>query len=246
MTGVEQARVLRTSMVDIDTLRPHPDNPRRGNMDRIEQSLRQNGQYAPLIVHDGSGFILAGNHRWRVLRERLGATQVLATFVSCPDITARAILAADNRTSDDAGYDEASLLALLRTLDEGDALPASGYELDDLDDLVARLDETAYSSDLSDSDEEAEPDAPGATPPYLEGGDRFEPTLRDGREDYDASKTRSIVLILDGDAYVDFVAHLEQLQEVYGTTTYTETIVACVELAAEEDGECELSSSAES
>src|SRR5437868_9028107 len=57
--------------VAIDDLRPHPRNPRRGDLDLIETSITRNGWWGACIVQDREGApprILAGEHRWRALR----------------------------------------------------------------------------------------------------------------------------------------------------------------------------------
>ncbi len=42
---------LTTEYAPTDRLRPHPDNPRRGDVAAIKQSLELNGQYRPIVVH---------------------------------------------------------------------------------------------------------------------------------------------------------------------------------------------------
>lgn len=137
---VEHVNVTRTELVPVDSISPHPSNPRRGDMHRIERSLRDHGQYAPIVVHEQTGHILVGNHRWRVMKEKLGWSHVDARFVSCTEAKALQILAMDNRSSDDGTYDDAELLALLEAIGDGD-LGSAGYGVDDLDDLLARLEE---------------------------------------------------------------------------------------------------------
>lgn len=139
---MEHATITRTETVPIDSVTPHPQNARRGNVERIERSLREHGQYAPIVVHEETGFILKGNNTWRVLREKIGATGVLATYVKCTEAQARAILVADNRSSDDASYDEAALAALLEQISDDGWLRSTGYEQADVDDLLALMEES--------------------------------------------------------------------------------------------------------
>ena len=44
-------------------LRPHPRNPRRGDVDAIEESIAENGFYGCVVAQRSTGYILAGNHR---------------------------------------------------------------------------------------------------------------------------------------------------------------------------------------
>lgn len=141
MTTTEHVTVVRTGLVPIDDITPHPSNPRRGDMARIERSLRDHGQYSPIVVHEQTGHILAGNHRWRVAKEKLGWTHVDARFISCTDAKAAQILAMDNRSSDDGTYNDAELLALLEQIGDVTGLLAAGYDTSDMDDLLARLEE---------------------------------------------------------------------------------------------------------
>lgn len=137
----EQVTIVRSGNVPIDTITPHPRNPRRGDVARIERSLRDHGQYQDIVVQESTGHILVGNHRWRVAKEKLGWTHIAAKFVSCTDAKALEILAMDNRSSDDGRYDDTELLALLETIVADGDLVSAGYDVDDMDDLLARLEE---------------------------------------------------------------------------------------------------------
>jgi len=44
-------RYLTTEYVATDRLRLHPDNPRRGNVAEICNSLEAHGQYRPIVVN---------------------------------------------------------------------------------------------------------------------------------------------------------------------------------------------------
>lgn len=150
----EHVTVLRSESVPIDSLTPHPANPRRGDMARIERSLREHGQYQDIVVQDSTGYILVGNHRWRAAKDKLGWTHISARFITCTDEKALEILAMDNRSSDDGRYDDAELLALLEQInDHGGDLIAAGYDVDDIDDLLAALEEipTPASDGMTDA-----------------------------------------------------------------------------------------------
>lgn len=114
--------------VPIDSVRPHPDNPRRGNIQMIADSLATNGQYKPILVHERTGHILAGTHTWKAARQ-LGWTTIAAVFKDCDAAEARAIMLADNRAADAGWTDEESAFAILATLP---SLNGTGYTIDDL------------------------------------------------------------------------------------------------------------------
>ena len=134
------AAVRAVELVDVETLVPHPQNPRRGDLDVIAASIRANGWYGTLVVQTSTRFILVGNHRYLAATKIVGGFDQLPVYwVDVDEVTARRIMLADNRSTDLAVNDEAQLLELLRTIDEDD-LAAIGYDIADVSELVSRLD----------------------------------------------------------------------------------------------------------
>jgi ParB-like chromosome segregation protein Spo0J len=128
-----------TETAPIDTIRPHPRNPRQGDTGAIHQSIDANGFYGAVVAQKTTGFILAGNHRWAAARQA-GATEIPVTWVDVDDDHALRILLADNRTSDLGSYDDNALADLLKELHESTGtLAGTGYDGDDLDELLADL-----------------------------------------------------------------------------------------------------------
>jgi len=120
-----------TRLVPIESLKPHPDNPRVGNVDVITESIRKSGFYGSVIVRDGTNVILAGTHRWKAA-QAAGLTEIPVTFVKTDAKGAKRILLADNRTSDLGVYDDSALAELLGSL--GD-LEGTGWGDGDLESL---------------------------------------------------------------------------------------------------------------
>ena len=54
---------------EIDSLLPFPNNPRRGNVEKLKESLKSNGQYKPIVVQASTRYILAGNHLWQAAKD---------------------------------------------------------------------------------------------------------------------------------------------------------------------------------
>lgn len=127
---------LDSLMTDIDDVKPHPSNPRNGDVDAIAESIMANGYIAPIIAQRSTGHILAGNHRYMALHQ-LGATQAPVIWVEVDEVAAARYLLADNRTSDLGQYDNGQLVELLTTLNETDGLIGSGYTEFDLEALTA-------------------------------------------------------------------------------------------------------------
>jgi hypothetical protein len=119
---------------DLSALRDHPQNPRRGDDASVADSIDRNGWYGAIIAQQGTGRILAGHTRRRVLNAQ-GAKTGPVLWVECDDETAQSILLADNRTAELASWDEDSLLDLLKST------PADlliGFDADDVD-VLQRL-----------------------------------------------------------------------------------------------------------
>jgi len=127
--------------VHIDNIKPHPANPNDGDVAAIAESIRQNGFYGRIVVRDSTGKILAGEHRWRAAQE-VGLGEVPVERVECDDETAMRILLADNKTAANAEREPEPLADLLESLEAtDDGLTGTGYDGDDLDQLLEDLDD---------------------------------------------------------------------------------------------------------
>ena len=159
--------------VPIADLKPYPRNARKGDTAKIAASLDHHGQYRPIVVNRRTNEVLAGNHTMKAA-EQLGWTEIAATFVDAdPDQAARIVLV-DNRANDTAGYDETELAAVLAEL--GD-LSGTGYEPDDLTELLQKLGADFTKEGLNDPDEI--PEIPDAAETITNAGDVW--TLGDHR-----------------------------------------------------------------
>lgn len=194
---------LAVEYVAADTLLTHPDNPRRGNVDTIGESLAENGQYKPLVVQRGSNHVLAGNHTLLALRAQ-GVDRVAVVYLDVDDTRARKILLADNRTSDRSRYDDQALLDALAAL-EGDLL-GTGYTVDDQDDLTYLLQGVAEVA------------LPGTDAHFNETDDELA-----ARADQYANRTTlaargvaEVVLIVQAEQKEELYAWLQELRERWG------------------------------
>lgn len=140
----------------------HPENPRRGDVEGITESITVNGWYGAILAQVGTRHVLAGNHRLRAALQ-LGASTAPVIFLDVSDAEARRILLADNATSDSASYDEPALLQALRAQEEAlGSLEGSGYTEDDLASLLASLE-----------GQEMDPPPPQAPPPEEPEGEWY-------------------------------------------------------------------------
>lgn len=140
--GTVEARAVDAVTCPVEDLQPHPQNPRQGDVGAIAESLARNGQYRPIVVNRRTMTVLAGTHTW-LAAKHLGWTDIAVSYVDVDDTAALRILLADNRTADEGGFDEATLGFLLGGL--GD-LEGTGYDLDDLDDILAKAQANARPS----------------------------------------------------------------------------------------------------
>lgn len=132
---------LQHLAVDVDSLTELPGNPRRGDVDAVAASLARFGQRKPVIVRASDRTITAGNHTWKAARQ-LGWTTIAALVLDDDEATSAAFALADNRTSELGSYDEADLLALIRTVGDLDPsmLADAGWSEDAVRELVDRID----------------------------------------------------------------------------------------------------------
>jgi hypothetical protein len=131
---------VRYDVADLGVLTPFPGNPRVGDVGAIRRSLARFGQFRTLVCWctDGQTFIVAGNHTALGMRELAALTgerfaQLYPRSTRTPADYARARIeindytswdearrenAADNRTAELGGYDDAALLAMLTSFGE--------------------------------------------------------------------------------------------------------------------------------
>lgn len=123
----------------VDEIRPHPDNPRQGDVGAISESIEAQGFYGAVLVQESTGYILAGSHRWRAA-QFAGIKDLPALVLDVDDRTASRILVADNKTSDLASYDVDQLAKLLTEMDADGGLAGTGFDTSELDSMLATVD----------------------------------------------------------------------------------------------------------
>lgn len=127
-----------TKIVSVKTISEHPRNPNRNELSRIVESIEEDGFYGTVLVQKSTGYILAGNHRYRAAITA-GYDRVPATFVDVDDETAYRILVKDNRLAEFGKRDSEILSELLGELADGRGLAGTGFTQEDLDEMEAEL-----------------------------------------------------------------------------------------------------------
>jgi ParB-like chromosome segregation protein Spo0J len=110
-------KVGQAVQVRLNDLTPYPQNPRRGDIQAIAESLSYHGQFKPIVVNKKNNTILAGNHTYKAAK-RLGWKHISVVYVDVEPIEARRIMLADNRINDLASYNEGLLETVLKTFDD--------------------------------------------------------------------------------------------------------------------------------
>lgn len=163
---------LTVTQTPVSELRVFHQNPRRGDVNAIRESLRINGQYRPIVVNKGThtkrpNEVLAGNHTLMAARDE-GWSSVAVAWIDVDEDQCARIVTADNRTSDLGSYDDELLLELLTSLP---SLEGTGYDPGDLDALAALLGDGEESDDdqavLDESDKAAWPIIRAQVPPDI-------------------------------------------------------------------------------
>jgi hypothetical protein len=138
--------------------RLHPQNPKNHDIGAIIESYKIHGYVASGVIDNRTGLFLAGHGRTVALdmMHKQGMTApdgirnggddwlvpVQVGYASKNDLQAKAYLAADNKLTIAGGWDEVALAELLQELANSDEieLTASGFDGDELDDLLRDID----------------------------------------------------------------------------------------------------------
>ncbi len=158
---VQDARSLKIRRVKITELHADPANARthgERNLNAIEDSLKSFGQVEPLVVQKSTGKVIGGNGRLEVMR-RAGIEECDVVEVDVDDAKATALGIALNRTAELAEWDDEVLTKLLEAL-PSELLEVSGFNSDDLQELIAEL----HPPEITQDDIPAPPDSAATRP----------------------------------------------------------------------------------
>jgi hypothetical protein len=207
--------------VSVTKLKKHPSNARVGHVQLIKESIDGNGFVGALIVQRSTNHILAGNHRFQAAVE-LGMETLPVIYVDVDDEHALAIMLADNRTTDVAGYDDRALLELLEQLP---SLAGTGYDKDDFNDLLATMQELPTYTISSGDTNELTPVS--NTTKYGGPADRNdEPSYGERLETYKTKSIRSVILDYEIDVFQEVVDMAGRVREKFHVNTNADLFTA--------------------
>ena len=145
-------KVGQAVQVRINDLTPYPQNPRRGDIQAIAESLSYHGQFKPIVVNKNN-VILAGNHTFKAAK-KLGWKQISVVYVDVDPVQARKIMLADNRINDLASYNEGLLETILKTFDDLNGTGFTDGDIKALEKIINDGEEPKSDKQASDKLEE--------------------------------------------------------------------------------------------
>lgn len=214
----EKITDLQFSKEDINKFKEYPSNPRKANLQKLEESLTENGQYRPIVVNAKNNQILAGNHTWKAMKN-IGEKEIYVTYVDADEATAKKIVLVDNRLNDLATYDTEVMSNLLSQLMDSGELVGTGFTADDVDDLLAEVGDVTvtdfeeFKGGYALSDEEI--------------AEAQEKKLQPRKDNKVAEPLNDVLLYLKDDDYKEFKEKVNALSEAIGLNI-TETVVEAV------------------
>jgi hypothetical protein len=209
---------LQFGKEDINKFKPYPDNPRKANLDKLEESLKENGQYRPIVVNSKNNQILAGNHTWKAMKN-IGETEIYVTYVDANEATAKKIVLVDNRLNDLATYDTGVMSNLLSDLMSSGELLGTGFTADDVDDLLAEVGDVSVT--------EFEEFKGGYALTDEEIAEAQEKKLQPRQDNKVAEPLNDVLLYLKDDDYKEFKEKINAISEAIGMNI-TEAVVEAV------------------
>jgi hypothetical protein len=220
------------AFLDPHRLEPHPENWKRHNprqRDALSQSLAEFGWLSAPILNQRTGRLLDGHERREEAIAR-GWAEIPVRVVDVSLSQERRILAAFDRLQELRETDDLMLARLLQaTMDDGSARPP-GYSDAEMDDFLAKL---------LPAETEA---SPAGTEAFYEDNPHVERLASAAPSDLPPEPTqaaltgavRLINLYLTPAQHTDVLAKLGPLAEVYHTGNITDTVVAAIDVAWEQ------------
>ena len=161
-------------LVPIADLVRHPDNPRRGDVEKLRGLIRENGWVGIVYRQASTGRVLSGWHSSQAAAAE-GYTELPVVTLDVDDRKALKLLVSLNRGHEVGHTDEDALAAVLRVLAEDDDLAGVGFDEPDVDEILraagafgddaaAFLDGVGDEDDSDDAGDDSGDEGAGDTP----------------------------------------------------------------------------------
>lgn len=129
-----------TKVVEVASLKPHPQNPNNGDQERLSESIARHGQFELKLI-SSDGYVLSGNHFYHDAMEKGRKTMAVTQLpLAHDDPQAIEIMLAANHITRKGKDDEGLLAALLGQIREvqGETV-GTGFNDQEVEALLAKV-----------------------------------------------------------------------------------------------------------
>lgn len=148
---------MRVKMVEVNTLEPHPKNPRvhpGSAIEKLMQSIKEYGWTNPILLSQ-EGFILSGHARVKAAK-RVGVKKVPVISLPLRGAKAEAYMIADNRLQEETFWDIDTLKEIIREItSQGMDAAATGFSTAEVEALLSEV--SAPDTIEGNDEKESEP-----------------------------------------------------------------------------------------
>jgi len=152
---------INIQVIDIDKLNPAKYNPRVDlkpgdpEYEKLKRSIKEFGYVEPIVWNKRTGNVVGGHQRLKILKEE-GYKKVKVSVVELSEAQEKALNIALNKISGD--WDEEKLHQIFKELQEDVDIDIelTGFDMEEIDDIVANFDTTEVVEDDFDLEEELE------------------------------------------------------------------------------------------
>jgi len=128
-------------LVDINSIKPHPSNPRKHtpqHISKIAEDIKKNGWDNPILI-DKENNILAGHARYEAAKI-IGLKEVPILKVDIGGTQSLAKLVWDNKISHESEWDECNLKTVLQQINDTDnsLLFFTGFDQQELKEILSK------------------------------------------------------------------------------------------------------------
>ncbi|AOY78413.1 DNA modification methylase [Clostridium formicaceticum] len=156
--------------IDIEKLNPAKYNPRVDlkpgdpEYEKLKRSIKEFGYVEPIVWNSRTGNVVGGHQRLKILQEE-GYKKVNVSVVDLSDSKEKALNIALNKISGD--WNEEKLSQIFKNLQEDINIDVelTGFEIEEINDIVANFDTTETQEDDFELEEELEKEEVSITQP---------------------------------------------------------------------------------
>jgi len=159
---------INMQLVDITKLNPAKYNPRVDlqpgdpEYEKLKRSIKEFGYVEPIVWNSRTGNVVGGHQRLKILKDE-GEAKIKVSVVDLNDSQEKALNIALNKISGD--WDEEKLSQIFKDLQEDVDIDMklTGFEIEEINDIVANFDTTDTVEDDFNLEEELEKHEPPIT-----------------------------------------------------------------------------------